>query len=217
MIIDHTDPKYILRRDAIGKHRYNGAYYYSKEIVKNIIPAVDTDRNWITVRVPGAGYDHSIIFVHDNVAFERTYDYMREYDDVIYVVSLPDMVERAEKFGKTILLPMSVDVKYVKSFKTKKDRDTAFAGRDEWRGGLTLPEGTDLVEMLPREEFLSQMARYKNVYAVCRVAIEAKVLGCKVLPFHPRFPDPDEFKILDNAEAAKILQKQLDEIDGKTK
>ena len=217
MIIDHTDPKYILRRNAIGKHRYNGAYYYSKEIVKNIIPAVETDRNWITIRVPGVGYDHSIVFVHDNVDFERTYDYMRAYDDVIYVVSLPEMVERAEKFGKTILLPMSVDTKYVKSFKTKKTADTAFAGRDEWRGGLTLPEGTDLVEMLPREEFLSQMARYKNVYAVCRVAIEAKVLGCKVLPFHPRFPDPGMFKIFDNAEAAKLLQKQLDEIDGKIK
>ena len=73
MIIDHTDERYIKRRDSIGLHRYNGAYYYSKEIVKNIIPNVKTDRHWITVKVPGEGFDHSILFVHDNVDFERTY------------------------------------------------------------------------------------------------------------------------------------------------
>lgn len=217
MIIDHTDERYIKRRDSIGLHRYNGAYYYSKEIVKNIIPRVKTDRNWITIRVPDEGLDHSIVIVHDVVDFERTYEYMRHYDDVLFVVSLPDMIERAEKYGKTIFLPMSVDVEYISTFRREKDKDTAFTGRNEWRGGLTLPEGTDLVEMLPREEFLSQMARYRNVYAVCRAAIEAKILGCNVLPFHPRFPDPELFKVIDNKEAAKMLQKLLDEVDGATK
>ena len=217
MIIDHTDERYIKRRDSIGLHRYNGAYYYSKEIVKNIIPNVKTDRHWITVKVPGEGFDHSILFVHDNVDFERTYEYMLQYDDVLYVVGLPDMIEIAEKYGRTIYIPLSVDIEYVETFKREKDRGTAFAGRDEWRGGLHFPQETDFVEMLPREQFLSEMARYENIYAVSRAAIEAKILGCNVLPFHPRFPDPELFKVIDNKDAAKLLQRELDAIDGATK
>ena len=44
--------------------------------------------------------------------------------------------------------------------------------------------------------------------------IEAKVLGCEILPYDPRFPDPERWKVLDNRDAAVILQKQLDLIDG---
>ena len=41
MIIDHTHPLYAKKRNSMGKDgKYNGAYYYSREIVKNIIPNV---------------------------------------------------------------------------------------------------------------------------------------------------------------------------------
>ena len=53
IIIDHTNRRYKIRRDASGENRYNGAYYYSLEIVKNIIPRIKTDRNWITLNIPG--------------------------------------------------------------------------------------------------------------------------------------------------------------------
>lgn len=47
MIIDHTHYKYRRRRELLPEaQRHNGAYYYSREIVKNIIPLVETDRNW---------------------------------------------------------------------------------------------------------------------------------------------------------------------------
>ena len=52
MIIDHTHPEYL--RLANGDFN-NGAYHYSKEIVKNIIPLVNTDRNWMTINIPNIG------------------------------------------------------------------------------------------------------------------------------------------------------------------
>ena len=216
-VISHKDEAYKWRRMMLGENAYNGAYYYSQELTDYIIPNVKTDRSWITINY-GAGCDHSVLIVHDNVMFERTYDYMRKYDDVIYVVSLPDMIERAEKFGRVIYLPMSVDVEYVKTFRRKKDRDTAFCGRTEWmrrssHDGGGISDTADVISGLPRTQFLQEMARYRNVYAVCRVAIEAKVLGCNVLPMHPRFPNPDIFEVIDNSEAAMMLQTELDKID----
>ena len=58
------------------------------------------------------------------------------------------------------------------------------------------------------------MAEYRRVYAVGRCAIEAKCLGCEVLPFDPRYPDPELWQVLDNKDAAAILQKELEKIDG---
>ena len=214
MIIDHTWDEYIRRREKIGLNKYNGAYYYSKEIVKNIIPEVRTDRNWITVVAGNIGADHSICFVHDNVGFERSYAYMREYKDVIYIVGLPDMVERASEFGKAIYLPLSVDVEYVKQFQTEKTKDVAFIGRRATRRNWRFLPMVEFVENLPREMLLAEMAQYRYVYAIGRTAIEAKVLGCEILPFHPRLMDVSLWQILDNKEAAQILQKELDKIDA---
>ena len=61
---------------------------------------------------------------------------------------------------------------------------------------------------------LDTIAKYKNVYAVGRTAIEAKILGAKILPYDPRFPNPDIWEIVDTFDAIKMLQKELDHIDG---
>ena len=53
MIVDYKHPKYRRIWTQAGDQKYNGAYYYSKEIVSNIIPLVNTDRNWLTINVPG--------------------------------------------------------------------------------------------------------------------------------------------------------------------
>jgi hypothetical protein len=58
------------------------------------------------------------------------------------------------------------------------------------------------------------MAEYKNIYAVGRCALEAKALGCRVKAYDNRFPKVSMWKVVDNLEAAKILQKELDRIDG---
>ena len=67
-IIDIYSPKYKAYRSMVapkGSGRYNGAYFYSKEIRKNIIPNVKTDRNWDTLGMHGVGsLDHAIVFIH---------------------------------------------------------------------------------------------------------------------------------------------------------
>ena len=210
MIIDHDNPVYRQRWLCAGDNRYNGAFYYSKEIVKNIIPNVDTDRNWITVNVPGVGADHSIMFIHNNLHPEH-YDWLRKYNDLVLVCGVPDTVKKVEHLGKAIYLPLSVDVGYVKQFRVKKTKRVAFAGRMTKRKGVEFPAGTDFLEGLTRPRLLRAMAQYEQVYAVGRVAIEAKILGCEILPYDTRYPDPSVWKVVDNKEAAKMLQQMLKE------
>ena len=73
MIIDHTHPAYIRKWLNAGLNQFNGAYYYSQEIVENIIPNIETDRNWITVNIKGVGCDHAIVFMHNNL-YPSNYD-----------------------------------------------------------------------------------------------------------------------------------------------
>lgn len=211
--VDHNHPAYIARRAASGADAFNGAYYYSCEIVRNIIPHVKTDRSWITINVPGEGRDHSICFVHNNLRPEF-YEWLSAYKDVILVCGIPETVERVGHIHKAVYLPLSIDVEEVRSYARPKTRETAFVGRKAKRDGVMLPEGTDYIEGLPRAELLSEMAKYREVYAVGRTAIEALALGCRILPYDARFPDPARWKILDNRDAAAMLQKILDKIDG---
>lgn len=192
---------------------YNGAYYYSKEICRRIIPRVKTDRHWITIRVPDVGADHSIVFIHNNLNPER-YDYLKRWDDLILVCGIPETVPKVEHLGKVIYLPLSIDVAEVEKHKREDRRGVAFAGRASKKFGKIFPEGTKFISGLARPEFLQKLACFEKVYAVGRVALEAKALGCEILPYDPRFPDPERWEVLDNVEAAKILQMKLDLIDG---
>ena len=215
-IIDTTSKAYINKREQLGKARYNGAYYYSQEIVKNIIPSVKTDRNWITVNLNGIGCDHSIVFVHNNKKPEN-YNWLKDYKDLVFVCGVPETCEKVRHLGRVIYLPLNIDVADVEKYKTEKTLDTAYAGRKPKRmpgyvQGVNLPD-VPCLEELPREELLTEMAKYKKIYAVGRTAVEAKALGCEVLPYDPRYPDPDVWKVLDNKDAAKMLQKELDKID----
>ena len=214
MIISHKHPKYENRRRILRESRHNGAYYYSREICEIMIPLVETDRNWITINIPNVGCDHAIVFIHNNLRPE-TYDHLSRYEDLILVCGIPETCEKMQHLGKAIHLPLSVDVDYVKRFRMNKSKDTAFAGRRPKRKGLTLPEDVDYLEDMPRDHLLAEMARYKKIYAVGRTAIEARILGCEILPYDPRFPDPERWEIWDTREAAYLLQKKLEEIDGK--
>ena len=218
-IINHEDPYFqevwntnTKRRRA---NRWNGGYFYSQEICKNIIPNVKTDRNWVTINV-GRAFDHSIFFVHNNLTLDA-YDFLSDYQDVILVCGVESTTDKLKHLGKTIFLPLSVDVKEIEKYKGQKSKDVAYVGRRRKLrevNGVRLPKGIDYICNLPREEFFKKLSEYKYVYAVGRTAIEAKILECEVLPFDPRFPDPDIWKVLDNRVAAKQLQVKLDEIDG---
>lgn len=223
MIIDHNHPSYRTRWNSMGSGQYNGAFYYSKEIIKNIIPNVDTDRNWVTVNIPQknhepqfgfCGVDHAIVFIHNNLNPEN-YNWLRKYNDLILVCGIPETVEKVSHLGKAIYLPLSVDVEFVKRFERPKTKGAAFVGRASKRGEHSFPQGVAFIEGLPREKLLENMAEYREVYAVGRTAIEAKVLGCKVLPYDERFPDTDRWEILDNKDAARVLQEKINQIDEK--
>lgn len=214
MVISHKHPAYIRKWQKAGKNRYNGAYYYSKEIVENIIPRLKTDRNFITVNVEGVGCDHAVVFIHNNLHPGR-YDWLSRYKDLILVCGIPETVEKVAHLGKAIYLPLSVDVEYVKQFAVKeKTKESAFVGRPAKRKGLKLPKDIDILENMPRDQLLTEMAKYKEVYAVGRCAIEAKILKCRLKAYDPRFPKVSRWKPLDNAKAAEMLQAELDKIDG---
>lgn len=216
MIIDHTHSAYRQRWQSAGVNQFSGAYYYSQEIVKNIIPLIDSDRNWITVNIKGVGCDHSILFVHNNLRPEN-YEWIKQYGykDVVLVCGVPETVEKVKHLGRAIYVPISIDVEYVEQFAVaEKTKEIAFVGRPAKKKHGKLPDGIDLLEGMPRDELLSKVAEYKTAYAVGRCALEAKVLGCKIKAYDERYPKASRWKVLDNKDAAAILQKELDRIDG---
>lgn len=215
MIIDHTHKLYAAkRRKQKTGNKYNGAYYYSKDIVKNIIPLVETDRNWITVRLPEVkeAHNHSIVFIHNN-RNPNYYTYLKEYDDVVAVCSQPRTAQNLRFFtDKVIYLPLSVDIAQVAKYKTHiKDKLIAFAGRED-KINNQIPSYADRLTNLPRSKLLKEIARYQTLYAVGRTAIEGKILGCKIAPYDSYYPNPDIWKILDNRDAATMLQSELDKL-----
>ena len=216
MIIDHNNLRYQRIRENAGANMYNGAYYYSREIVKNIIPKVKTDRNWITVNVEGAGCSHAIVFIHNNLQPEK-YKWLYQYGftDLILVCGLERTCEMVKHLGTPVYLPLSIDLEYMEKFKgIEKTKGVAFAGRKPKTSLGNLPPGIDRLTGMKRAELLRRMAEYNQIYAVGRTAIEAKALGCEVLPYDERFPDPGIWKVIDNKDAAKELQRLIDEIDG---
>ena len=125
MIVDHTHPIYREKRKSLRNgNQYNGAYYYSIEIVKNIIPNVKTDRNWVTIRLADQPIpDHSIVFIHNN-RNPNYYEFLKQYRDLILVCGLEKTVENMQFFGKAIYLPLSVDVSHVSKYKVKRKPKT---------------------------------------------------------------------------------------------
>lgn len=220
MIIDHNHPLYKAKWKTLGADKYNGAYYYSKEIVKNIIPNVKTDRNWVTIRLNDMRVhpDHSIVFIHNN-RNPNYYEYLRNYKDCILVCGMPETRDNVSFFGKAIYLPLSVDVEQVKKYRVKhKTKDSAYAGRPIklTYPSCRVPSSVDVLSGMSQTKLLQEMAKYKTIYATGRTAIQAKILGCEIGMQDSRFPDARIWKVIDNKESAKMLQEMLDLIDGTT-
>lgn len=215
MIIDHNNLMYRKQWEYAGEHRFNGAYYYSKEIVENIIPNVKTNRSWVTINAATPQISNAIVFIHDNLKTVDTYRWLQNSYNNIMVCGVKDTMKKVAHLGTPVYLPLSIDTEYVSQFKTKKTKDTAYVGRKGKPGTENLPKGIDYLSGLPREELLEEMAKYKKVYAVGRCAIEAKCLGCEILPYDKRYPDPSVWEVIDNRDAAKMLQLELDKIDGR--
>ena len=195
----------------------NGAFWYSKELLENIVPKIKTDRGWCLINVDNQCEDRMIVFIHNN-AHPESYYWLANYKDLILVCSqlktLKTMIEMFPKFH-CILLPLSIDTEYVKKFKVKrKTKDTALLGRLV-KCPKDIMENDKIVKLGngSRDDLLKQVAKFKNVYAIGRCALEAKCLGCKVTSHKGEYKGVD-FKLLDNSEVIPILQKRLNEIDG---
>lgn len=217
MIIDHNHPLYKKKWQTLGDNKYNGAYYYSKDIVKHIIPNVKTDRNWVTIRLPEMKNhpDHAIVFIHNN-RNPNYYEYLKDFKDCILVCGLPQTAEIMKFFSdKVIYLPLSVDVKSVEKYKLKKKtKEMAFAGRTVKLFHAPIPKGCDILTGMSQTKLIQAMAPYKKIYATGRTAIQGKILGCEIGVHDSRFPNPDFWKVVDCSEAVKILQYEIDRIDG---
>lgn len=216
MIIDHTHPLYVKKRNKQGFGKYNGAYYYSKDIVKYIIPNIRTDRNWVTVRLEEVKVpDHSIVFIHNNIN-PNYYQYLKQSKDLILVCGVPSTIPNMKFFGTPIYLPLSVNIKNVKKYKLKnKTKVQAFAGR-RLKLNNQIPKDADILTDMSQTELIKEMSKYKKIYAVGRTAIQAKILGCEIGVYDERFPDPKLWKPIDCLEAAKMLQDKINEIDNST-
>lgn len=202
-------------RRATGQGKYNGAYYYAKEIEKNIIPRVKTWREWNTVgRELDGMHDGMIVFLHDNSTCWH-YEWLHKYEDLVLVCSSQYTADSVKYSGNVILLPMSVDTKYVKKFATKKTKDTCFVGNIWVYENMVgeLPEGIEILSGLPRNKLLAELARFRRAICIDRCAIEAKVLDCELIPIDTRYHVDNVGKVLDNREASEILQQKLDELD----
>lgn len=206
MIIDHTHPEYVKKRNAKPDSKYNGAYYYSKDIVKYIIPNVKTDRNWVTVRLPEVEIpEHSIVFIHNN-RNPNYYKYLKDVKDLVLVCSTHHTYENMKFFSdKVIILPLSVNVKGVERYKVKeKTKKMAFAGRI-CKITNKVPRKADILTGMPQTQLIKEMANYKKIYAVGRTAIQGKILGCEIGVYDNMYPDVDVWRVFDCKDASKLL------------
>lgn len=219
MIIDHTHPGYVKLRKSIGQGKYNGCYYYSKEIVENIIPRVRTWRDWNTVgRDLDGMHDGMIVFLHDN-STPWNYEWLHKYKDLVLICSSKYTMDSVIYSGHTVLLPMSIDTEYVKRFRVaKKTKGTCFVGNRWVKDNMTDPgvlaaDKVDFFSGFRREKLLKEVAKYRRAYAIDRCAQEVQVLGCELLPIDTRYHCDEVGRVLDNREAAVMLQNALDKID----
>lgn len=108
--------------------------------------------------------DHSIVFIHNNLRPER-YDFLSKYNDLILVCGIPETCRKLDHLGKTIYLPLSVDVEYVKQFKVpdEKQSGTCYVGRKNKINydGIYLPPEVDCISGLERNLLLQKLAYYK--------------------------------------------------------
>ena len=213
MVIDHTNRFY-------SNILPNGALIYSMNIVKNIIPNVKTDRNWVTINCRQC-VDNAIVFIHSNLDLENRYDYLPKYKNLVLVASQPATVEKLKELGygdHVIYLPLSVDKKELLKYKVTKPHaraGTCYAGRPDkpYVEGLKLDKNIVHLSQLTHPDMLRRLNDFKYCYAVGLTAIEAKFMGCTLLPFDRRYPDTRIWRIIDGKDAAKILQEKLDKID----
>lgn len=206
-------------RNGKTSGKENGAYYYSKEIEDNILPEIKAD---VLIVTAGAALyaarelpNGCIVVCHDNRSTKESYGRLFG-KNIIWVCSKQSTVDTLEGYGeRAVYIPLSIDTKYVKKFKCKKTKDTAYVG-NAWafkRDYLnSLPANIEQLSNMSRETLLKEMAQYKNVIGEGRVYLEAMVLGCKVeLPKYENIT-VETPELFDNRETIPEWRKLLEAI-----
>ena len=119
-------------------------------------------------------------------------------------------MNKVRKYGRTIYLPLSIDIDYVRGYREPKTKEICYAGRANKIHKDKVPQGVEFLQNRTHPDMLRELSRYKKVYAVGLAALEAKALDCKILPYDPRFPDPDVWVLRDIKDMVPELQKKLD-------
>lgn len=218
MTIGTDHPTY--RFSRLRKHHglYNGAYFYAKEIEDIILPKINHSR--VTIVTAGSVIfsshqipDRAIIVCHHNINPVGTYGrYLNR--GMLWITSKKSTMKKLKDANeKAVYIPLSIDTKYVKKFRQKKTKDIAFVG-NKWgfkRHYLNnLPDNIDQLYNLPREELLTEMAKYKTIIAEGRCNIEAQVLGCKVkLPSYGSGIDVVKREVVDSREVIDLWKKAI--------
>lgn len=205
----HLSPEY----KALNLPKTNGAYWYSKELIENILPKIKTERPFVTINLRPFCLDNAIVFIHNNID-QSGYEWLKGYKNLICLCSkikaLCNLVEMLPK-AHIVYLPMSIDTSYVKQFKAKrKTKSTCYFGRLA-TVPKNLPKDVKILGNNEREASLKEVAKYKTVYATGRCLLEAKCLGCKTISTSEQTGSEE---LLDNKDAIKLLQKIINEIDG---
>ena len=211
-IISHLTPEWI----NLKIPHQNGAYWYSKELLERIVPNIKTNRNWVLINAEHSCMDHSIVFIHNNAHPER-YEWLAPFKDLVLVCStiktLNTMIEMFPK-QHSIFIPLSIDISYVKKFKTKlKSKNTCYYGRlEKCPEKIMNDENITKLGDGDRDTLLKELAKYKSVYAIGRCALEGLALDCKVIPHEGEY-EGVKFTLIDNKEIIPELQRLLNDID----
>lgn len=132
---------------------------------------------------------------------------------MIWVCSKHSTVKTLEGYGeRAVYVPLSIDTEYIKQFKRKKTKDTAYVGnaRAFKREYLnSLPVDVEQLSGMARVKLLKEMAKYKRVIAEGRCLMEAQVLGAKTEV--PKYDGHESVYVeaLDNREAIKYWREAL--------
>lgn len=222
VVIGYDDINFKALRDSMMESaKHNGLWYYAHTIVDKIAPLLDTKRPIDAIGKQTCGcVDDAIVFIHSNINTEETYGWLRRYNNLIMVCNCQataDALHKMFPYDHQIVLPVSVDVEEVLSHKHKKDQEECYAGNmwDFKKPDIErlVPPTAHRFGVMPREQLLDVISRYKKVYAVGLTAVEARILGAEIGVCDSRFPDPDYWQPLDYKDAAKMLQQKIDEID----
>ena len=214
--IHYNDINYVRKWENLPSGKFNGAYYYSRDIEEHLAPYLTTKR---PINVIGTvccgGVDHMVVFIH-NYLNSKAYGWLSRYNDVIVVSSDYNVEDEILKNHKVIHLPLSVNVEEIAKHKVKKKTEDACYMGNQW-----VFKKQELAELVPpdvhrfgemdREKLWDIVAKYKYAYAIGLCAIEARVLGCRLKMSRYRYPDPEgKFKVFDLREAAVCLQEAID-------